>query len=68
MPKLSQDASKEEKSKCWEREMGDYKRGNLHSGTGKRQVKSRAQAKAIAGSVCATSRRGRKNSRRVNRG
>lgn len=68
MPKLSPDASEKAKKECWAEEMGDYKRGQLHSGEGKRVVKSRKQAKAIAGSVCGTSRRGRKNSRRVNRG
>ena len=57
MPKLSPDASKEEKQERMKQEMGKYKDGMLRSGSKRgRIVKSRKQAVAISLSEAGLSR------------
>jgi hypothetical protein len=45
---------------CWGDVMGEFKRGQLHSGKSKKKVKSEGQAKAIAASMCNNSEKEKK--------
>ena len=70
MPSLPKNASKDAKQACMDREMGDFKRGQMHSGSKEgRVVKKRSQGVAIAMSTCGLSRnKDRKKTRSKSRG